>query len=456
MTKSTQVNKFRLALLVTVPSLMLSQPGWSRDIVIADGEIVEDSLDLEGDDSLTIAEGGVLSVDGSAIKLESASTGIVIDNRGTIESVEPDGRAIAARRGPTGPRTLTLNNSATGIIQAESDAFRINNDITSGIVTINNAGLIRSTVDGQALDFNSIESAGTDAAQVTINNLAGGVIRAEGADGIRPGQGAIINNAGLIFAGGVVGDKHDGIDWQERSGTVVNLDGGVITGFRHGIETDIFVDVFNAAGGVIIGRNGSGVGSDGDGRVVNYGRITGSYAGEGPGDGDGVDIDFHGEVENFGIIEGTGASRLNADGEPNGSEGVAITESGYVINHENASITGQSRGVTAFGDIRVENYGLIRGNDVGLIMSRGATGINGGQIFGRRAVMLQGVADFTNLEGGLISGVRESVLSQLGNRVVNRGAMTGNVVFRAMSNGVNGGSSGNVTTFIQDGGTVEG
>ncbi|MGB7408172.1 MAG: autotransporter domain-containing protein, partial [Pontixanthobacter sp.] len=74
----------------------------------------------------------------------------------------------------------------------------------------------------------------------------------------------------------------------------------------------------------------------------------------------------------------------------------------------------------------------------------------------RRAVMLQGVADFTNLEGGLISGVRESVLSQLGNRVVNRGAMSGNVVFRAMSNGVNGGSSGNVTTFIQDGGTVEG
>ncbi|WP_204266227.1 hypothetical protein, partial [Escherichia coli] len=92
------------------------------------------------------------------------------------------------------------------------------------------------------------------------------------------------------------------------------------------------ITVVNEAGATIIGRNGSGVGSDGTATVPTYGTIIGAYAGAGNiftntgaasvnGDGDGVDIDLIGTVRNFGIIRGTGAGGVDSGGQPNGSEG---------------------------------------------------------------------------------------------------------------------------------------
>ncbi len=77
--------------------------------------------------------------------------------------------------------------------------------------------------------------------------------------------------------------------------------------------------VYNRDGGLIVGRNGSGVGSDGNGTVYNWGTIRGEYAGEGNafdhlgegsttsnGDGDGVDIDKNAYIVNYGQIVGAG------------------------------------------------------------------------------------------------------------------------------------------------------
>ncbi|WP_204351102.1 hypothetical protein, partial [Serratia marcescens] len=86
---------------------------------------------------------------------------------------------------------------------------------------------------------------------------------------------------------------------------VNNRAGGTISGARHGITADTDITVVNEAGATIIGRNGSGVGSDGTATVTNYGTIIGAYAGPGNiftntgaasvnGDGDGVDIDLIG------------------------------------------------------------------------------------------------------------------------------------------------------------------
>ncbi|MFO8212304.1 autotransporter domain-containing protein, partial [Pseudomonas aeruginosa] len=101
----------------------------------------------------------------------------------------------------------------------------------------------------------------------------------------------------------------------------------------------------NYADGVIIGRNGSGYGSDGNGTVTNYGRITGAYNGLVPdGDGDGVDIDLIGHIENHGIIEGIGAAGVDKGGQPNGSEGIAMG-GGSVYNAAGALISGASRGI---------------------------------------------------------------------------------------------------------------
>jgi hypothetical protein len=55
--------------------------------------------------------------------------------------------------------------------------------------------------------------------------------------------------------------------------------GGVISSTRHGTTSDADVNVTNEAGALISGRNGSGVGSDGTGTVVNHGTIRGAYNG---------------------------------------------------------------------------------------------------------------------------------------------------------------------------------
>ena len=65
--------------------------------------------------------------------------------------------------------------------------------ITDGSVLLDNSGLIESTVGGQALDFDAIDSTGPG--DVTIINRAWGTIRSANADAIRPGENAVVDNA---------------------------------------------------------------------------------------------------------------------------------------------------------------------------------------------------------------------------------------------------------------------
>ncbi|MET0220770.1 MAG: autotransporter domain-containing protein [Tardiphaga sp.] len=277
----------------------------------------------------------------------SPAPGVTIDNSGSIVGAT---RGIDTS-GSTVPRNITVWNRAGATITGTgNDAFRINGDIGSGAVAVYNYGTILSN-GGQALDFDAITSTtGT----VNIVNYATGVIQANAADAVRPGEGAVVTNYGLIYSNGVAGDSNDGVDWQAHSGTVINKTGGTISGFRHGITTDANVNVVNETGAIIIGRNGSGVGSDGTGTVTNYGRITGAYNGSGTGDGDGVDIDFAATVVNYGIIEGTGAAGFDSGNRANNSEGL--------------SIGGGS--VTNFGTISGASYGIVVNNDSNLDNSR--------------------------------------------------------------------------------------
>ncbi len=294
---------------------------------------------LSGTDTGTVASGHSLSVPGVAVTWQGPSTGVTLNNSGTITST--GGRAIDSDNSAGNvPRTITLNNFSGASISAFDDAVRIRQSVGNGTVVINNGGTIVSTT-GQAIDFDNVSATGTGS--VTINNLAGGLIRSENADAVRPGQGGIVNNYGTIYASGVIGsgESNDAVDLQGHSSTINNMAGGVISGFRHGITTDVDANVTNW--GTITGRNGSGVGSDGDGTVTNYGRITGAYDGSGTGDGDGVDIDFNGTVKNYGIIEGTGAGG-EKDGFPNHAEGIAMG-AGTIINYAGALISGRRDGI---------------------------------------------------------------------------------------------------------------
>ncbi|WCT72523.1 autotransporter domain-containing protein [Sphingomonas naphthae] len=352
---------------------------------------------VAGTDSVTVAAGGAIDTTANpAINWNGASTGLAITNSGTIRSTASGGRAIGTSGSAT-TRGITLTNNAGGLIESADDAIRINNDVTAGTIRIDNFGTIRTTNGGQAIDFDAIAS-GT--ASVAITNYAGGVIRSVGQDAIRPGQGAIVTNAGLIYSEGPTNNNYDGIDWQQRSGTVVNQNGGTISGLRHGITSDIDVNVTNLAGGSIIGRNGSGIGSDGTGTVVNFGTIEGSWDGLATnGDGDGVDIDLIGTVTNSGTIRGISARGVDSGGRPNGAEGIAIG-GGVITNTATGLISGGRTGILvddggvggAYGATTITNAGRIEGFTgpaIQLVGEFADTITNSGTIASNGAVAIQ-------------------------------------------------------------------
>ncbi|MBI1181650.1 MAG: autotransporter domain-containing protein [Alphaproteobacteria bacterium] len=389
-------------------------PAQAADYVVTTGTTDTSAKTVSGTDTLTVQSGGTLAPSAStAVSWNGASTGLVITNSGTIKSTASGGRAINASGG-NNTRTLTLTNNAGATIESENDAFRINVDPSGGTVLVENYGTIRSTDGGQALDF---DAAGSGNASITINNHAGGQILALSADGIRPDQGAVVTNAGLIRSDGVAGDKNDGIDWQGNAGVVVNQDGGVISGQRHGITSDVHVDVTNDAGGLIEGRNGSGVGSDGDGTVVNYGTITGAWDGVAAnGDGDGVDIDYAGTVKNWGTIKGISAAGVDSGGQPNSPEGIAMG-GGLIENHAGALISGGGTGIlvddgsagpgvaatTIVNEGRIEGLG---GPAISLVGDFNDSITNSGEIAGVGTAISMGGGDdsLTLLPGSTITG----------------------------------------------------
>lgn len=343
------------AIFVSVATLTAA-PAFAASTTVNNGQTVGAQTAV-GTDTITVNAGGTISaataitwtVNGSN---PSASPGVTINNSGTIVGST---RGIDTS-GSTTPRNLTLNNFAGGVINGVgNDAFRINADIGTGTVTVNNYGTIIST-GGQALDFDSNSST---TGRLNIYNYSTGLIQTTGADAVRPGMNGIVTNYGQIISLDTIGSGSgtDGIDFQDRSGTVINKSGGLISGFRHGITVGAgTINVTNEAGGVILGRNGSGVGSDNLGisaaTVVNYGRITGAYAGVGNGDGDGVDIDGGASITNYGIIEGTGAGGYDSGNRLNNSEGISIG-GGTILNY--GTISGASYGIVVNNDSNADN-----------------------------------------------------------------------------------------------------
>lgn len=376
-----------LAAIATSAGLLVTEAR-SQSFTIPSGTTLTTQRTLTTTDTGQIAAGGALSVSGgTASLLIGTATGVSVTNNGTLEQ-SGTGRAIDVTGGGT-TRSFLISNGASGVIRtAANDVIRVNVAVTGTTITIDNSGLIQAGGTGfaglgQALDFRAITA--TTGNNITIVNRAGGVIESLTDDAVRPGQATTIQNSGIIrsfganTSGGANGTS-DGIDAGGRTGiTVTNNAGGVISGARHGITADNDITVVNNAGATIIGRNGSGVGSDGNGTVTNYGTITGGYAGVGNifnsdgtasanGDGDGVDIDLIGTIRNFGIIQGLGAGGVDSGGRPNGSDGIAMG-GGTIENNAGALISGANRGILiddgAFGSavaaVSISNAGTIRG-----------------------------------------------------------------------------------------------
>lgn len=415
LTKSTgaSLNVLAYATLVAglVPTASLAQ----QAIVVRQGTTDTTAKTVGGTDTLTVEAGGTLAPGATpAISWTTSSTGLRITNAGTIRTTAAGGRAINAS-GASNPRTVTLINAVGGLIESQDDAFRINVAPTSGTIRVDNYGIIRSTNGGQALDFDAVTFGPT----VIINNYAGAELRSFGQDAVRPGDRAVVTNAGLILSDGVANNSYDGIDFQAGSGIVNNQAGGTISGLRHGVTADNAVTVNNA--GTILGRNGSGVGSDGMGTVVNVGTITGRWDGVSiNGDGDGVDIDLLASVINNGTIQGLSANGVDSGGRANSAEGVAIG-GGTILNNAGATIFGAGTGILASNDTNagrsavsattITNAGTIQGGTgraITLIGGFSDTITNSGTIIGGAAgaIDMGGGDDILNIQGGsVITGI---------------------------------------------------
>jgi len=349
---------------------------------------------LAGSDTLTISAPGSITNSGKAVSLKDSTSGagVVIDNAGKI--ISTGGRAIDSSGDLSQARNYTIYNRSGGQILGANDALRIDSNLVSGSLLVDNSGVIRSTT-GQGLDLDALRS---DGVKTTIINRVGGLIRGDASDGMKTGANATITNYGEISTGDShnADEKFDGIDIDSASGvSVTNY--GVISGGRHGITTDLGATLINY--GQITGRNGSGFGSDGDGTVINHGTITGAYSGlQANGDGDGVDIDKIAHIENYGTIQGVGAGGVDKGGFANGSEGIALG-GGYILNAKGALISGadsailvdDGSGGSGLAATTLENFGTIQGlNGFGVkfVGEFGDSVTNGGTISGSNGLAL--------------------------------------------------------------------
>ncbi len=362
---------------------------------------------LTGETTLQVGSSGSITTSGKSVELKNATSGagVVVDNSGLIKSTGDRGLDSS---GSNPSRTYQIINREGATIDASKQGIRISGDLAGTHVTIDNAGTLISQTD-RAIMLKDLKTN----VQIDITNRATGLIRGVREDAMRVGNNATITNYGEISSGDMTNAdaKFDGIDFDASTGGKVE-NHGTLSGGRHGITTDVGAELINYAGGVVIGRNGSGFGSDGNGRVTNYGRITGAYNGLVPdGDGDGVDIDGEGWIDNHGIIEGTGAGGFK-DGAANTSEGIAMG-GGTIYNRAGATISGAANAIliddSATGGAPyatyLENFGQILGlggDAVRIIGDRNDTVINGGLISstGGVALDLGGGADSLTLRSG--------------------------------------------------------
>src|SRR5690349_10527755 len=137
----------RLTIVAVVSSLGTPLPALAASFNVGPGFADNAGKTVSNDDIGTIAATGSLTA-ATAITWNagSASPGVIITNSGTVTGTA---RAIDTSGAFTGSFTVNNNAGAT-LTGTGNDAWRINTNITTGTITLNNSGTFIST-GGQAL-----------------------------------------------------------------------------------------------------------------------------------------------------------------------------------------------------------------------------------------------------------------------------------------------------------------
>ncbi|MGI4730628.1 MAG: beta strand repeat-containing protein, partial [Janthinobacterium lividum] len=409
------------------------------------GGVAQESLDFTTSSTIpagsaatpfTIQDAGSFTLAAGATRTQTAGVGVAVtstagpvavDIEGTLTDTASGQRAINYANNPI-PGTITVG-TAGSVQSLNTDAIRVQS--ANGTINLNNQGQIIAGATpftpaaggtnpgtGFAVTYNAaLGAAGAPATDYTSGGTitngsaanTAALIRADNGDAIRLGSHETLVNYGTINGNGPVNDASTnnamatngntsvattydisrGVRINQAGATAVDIENhGTITGAQHGLDTGVVdatnIVVDNFAGASIIGRSGSGVGSDTTGAaattytVNNHGLIEGDshpqydragYATT-DSDGDGVDIDGGGTITNFagGQILATGASGYDSNGHANQSEGISIG-GGVIVNA--GTIQGAGAGIIVNND---SNTDATRSGGTATTITNDATG----------------------------------------------------------------------------------
>lgn len=281
-----------------------------------------------------------------------------------------------------------------------------------------------------------IRPADADGASYTVNNTAGGTIRAGGASGshgITTASGGAsnpnitVNNSGLIVGdiainarqnlvltnnGSVVAGGFNTAAVFANSGSITNNAGGSISGEYQGIESNSttgLVNIDNAS--TITGNVGTGVKLAGDLFLFNRFSETGSGAATIRGGQDGVVATGGGapgaDIDNCGVIIG------------NTGDGVRVAANGNITNFTTFSMFSPFNAISG-GQITGGTNGIVAGNNL-TVLNQNLGRISGGTGNG---ISAGNNATITNNAGATINGGNQGVVAGAGLQLTNNGTIT--------------------------------
>lgn len=312
---------------------------------------------------------------GDGVVVDTMVDGVTTIDNGEFGDIVGTSSGVEVRRG-----SLELTNAGTIVGQGRSDGTF---DVPDGGVSlagsssaITNGGEIRGAQFG-IVTYSSYDPA-TGAFVGTITDTTidnSGTITGENDDGIRLAGGGTITNSGTIqglvqnqYGGtdGVSIFSHNDQDLEGYSGTLINEEGGVVSGLRAGAALSSGGTVINA--GTITGegqgvfiqgnaldgveREGQNAALENSGTITGTGNFGGTYQG-------GYAVSFGSNLDTATLVNsGTIASDF-AEGVSQGSlADLTITnQEGGVIEGGTSGIYGGSSGT-----MTIANAGTIRGN----------------------------------------------------------------------------------------------
>ena len=244
-----------------------SVTGDAAGISLGDGTINSsgtiEALGTGGNGGIAIGALSVTVTNSGGTIQALATRGIAIQATGTATVDNQANGNITGDRIAITAQTVTVDNAGT--IEAKGDAsggrgWAINGDV---VTVRSNSGTIRENgIGGRAINANN------GAAQATVNNLAGGKIIADGADGVAVDGGTVdVTNAGTIQAANGTAIGSEGAITVSNNGNGTST--GIITGGLFAITGNTIT--VSANSGLIDATNGDAIFAATDADIHNTG-----------------------------------------------------------------------------------------------------------------------------------------------------------------------------------------